>query len=261
MIDIGANLTHKSYKDDLDSVLSSAWKKGVEAIIITGCNLEDSQEALKLSSLDKRLYSTCGIHPHLACDHIHFSHTLFNTIIENDSCCAIGECGLDYHRNYSAPYDQKLVFNTQLEIASKSSLPLFLHQRDAIDDFLSILDSHTLSNEFVTHCFTDNKKILRRLLDRGSYIGVTGWITDSSRNSDLLSAVKYIPDDRLLCETDSPYLLPYNREEKPSVSQRNEPQYLHNVVSALSEARGQSFETIAKICKSNTLRLFSKIEL
>lgn len=261
MIDIGANLTHDSYSHDIEKVLARAWQSGVKAIVMTGDDLEKSKNAKELCGLDERLYFTCGIHPHQAKNNLAFSKKSYIDLLEDKRCVAIGECGLDYHRNYSSPEEQIVIFKQQLKIALDYKLPLFLHQRDALDDYLEILDSFNLKNTLITHCFTGDEDTLRKLLDRDSYIGITGWITDTNRNQDILDAVKYIPDDRLMIETDAPYLIPKNIVNTPAQSNRNEPYYLSYIVKAVSEARNQSIDKTINETVKNSLRVFSTIQL
>ena len=256
MIDIGANLTHHSFCDDLDTVLSDAWKAELSAIIVTGCSLADSHDAMKLATRDPRLYFTCGIHPHMAKDHLSFDQAAYQTLLQHPRCVAIGECGLDNHRDFSSPEQQKQVFAQQLEIAHASSLPLFLHQRNALDDFLMMIKESGITNKFVTHCFTDGPKELKRLLDAGSYIGVTGWLCDQRRNHALLEALAYIPLDRLLIETDAPYLMPAADSNK---TMRNEPKNLPIVAERIASLLGSTTEALVEQTTKNTYALFDKI--
>jgi hypothetical protein len=156
---------------------------------------------------------------------------------------AAGECGLDYFRNFSPHPDQQRVFRAQLELATRARKPVFLHQRDAHEDFLQILrDYRGLAG--VAHCFTGDAAELAAYLDHGLYIGITGWICDERRGQNLQRLVADIPLDRLLVETDAPYLLPRNLEPKPR-TRRNEPKYLPHIVDAIARRRGESFATIA----------------
>ncbi|MDI9347344.1 MAG: TatD family hydrolase [Methylacidiphilales bacterium] len=258
MIDIGANLTHPSFEKDLSEVLVRAWNSGIEAIIITGGTLTESARARELCKYDSKLYYTCGIHPHEAINHKDFDQENFLAMLHNDRCVALGECGLDYHRNYSSPDIQQVLFHQQLSIAKGSSLPLFLHQRNALDDYLAIIKEHTLCNKLVTHCFTEGRETLKKLLDIGSYIGITGWLCDKRRNQELLEAISYIPQDKLLIETDAPFLTP---DEVKDIDKRNEPSNLIWIVRKIAALRGITNEELITITTNNSLKLFDKINL
>ena len=177
-------------------------------------------------------------------------------MIQKDVVIAVGECGLDYFRNLSPRDAQLSAFRRQLEIAKDSALPLFLHQRDAHDDFVTVLEPE-LPNiaRAVAHCFTGEEDALREYLAMGLYIGLTGWICDERRGENLLSIVSIIPDEKLLVETDAPYLIPRTLRPKPK-TRRNEPAYLPEIIRVLAKARDQSKEHIAKITTDNARRFF-----
>jgi TatD DNase family protein len=202
------------------------------------------------------LYSTAGVHPHHASDYDDTSDALIRSLIEKDTVVAVGECGLDYFRNFSPRETQLDAFRRQLEIAKDSGMPVFLHQRDAHDDFVEILEP-TLPDlsRAVAHCFTGEGDSLREYVAMGLYIGITGWICDERRGKHLHDIVPIIPDDRLLVETDAPYLLPRSIRPKPK-NRRNEPMYLPEVVRVIAEARGQTPEHVAAISTANAERFF-----
>jgi TatD DNase family protein len=169
---------------------------------------------------------------------------------------AAGECGLDYFRDFSPRPVQRQAFHRQLELAAKMGKPVFLHQRDAHEDFLAILREHrkTLVGG-VTHCFTGNAHELTAYLDLGFAIGITGWICDERRGAHLLPLMREIPADRLLLETDGPYLLPRDLSPKPA-SRRNEPAYLPHITEAVARARGESVTALARSSTAATRKLF-----
>jgi TatD DNase family protein len=170
---------------------------------------------------------------------------------------AVGECGLDYFRNFSPREAQLEAFRRQLDIARDTGLPVFLHQRDAHDDFVEILESALPEiSRAVAHCFTGEHESLREYLAMGLYIGITGWICDERRGQHLHDIVEVIPDDRLLIETDAPYLLPRTIRPKPK-TRRNEPMYLPEVLKVVAEARGQSLEHVAQVTTENARRFFN----
>jgi TatD DNase family protein len=181
---------------------------------------------------------------------------LLTELAHNDVVVAIGECGLDYFRNFSPRADQMAAFRSQLEIASATGLPVFLHQRDAHDDFVEILEPMLPDlSRAVAHCFTGEGESLREYLAMGLWIGITGWICDERRGAHLHDIVSVIPDDRLLIETDAPYLLPRTIQPKPK-SRRNEPAFLTEILRVVAEARGQTQEHVARITTENAIRFF-----
>jgi TatD DNase family protein len=167
---------------------------------------------------------------------------------------AVGECGLDYFRDFSPRDVQRRAFTQQLEIAATLGKPVFLHQRDAHDDFLAILREHGVTNG-VAHCFTAGERERDAYLELGLHLGITGWINDERRGLPLREAVKGIPADRLMLETDAPYLLPRDLRPMPK-SRRNEPQYLPQVAAAVAAARGESIDAVAAHSTATARRFF-----
>jgi len=257
LVDIGANLAHHSFDDDRDEVLQRAADAGVSTLIITGSSDDSNVAALKLAEQHKRaLYSTAGVHPHHASDYSETSDAVIRECIANEQCVAVGECGLDYFRMVS-PREAKLdAFRAQLDIAVESGHPVFLHQRDAHDDFVDVLEPVLPKlSRAVAHCFTGESESLREFVAMGLYIGITGWICDERRGTHLKDIVSCVPDDRLMLETDAPYLLPRTIRPKPK-SRRNEPAYLPEVLKTVAEARGQSEQQVAEMTTANAKRFF-----
>ena len=258
MIDIGLNLSHESFASDLDAVIQRAVVAGVSQGILTGATEQGSKDAYELTQKYPDLfYSTAGVHPHYSSEYTSDVHKTIEELIENDNVVAVGECGLDFNRNFSTTSEQEYAFRQQLEIAKNSQLPVFLHQRDAHDLFLEVLKDNI--NEIsggVAHCFTGTKEQMKDYLDLGLYIGITGWICDERRGQDLQEAIKFLPIDRLLIETDAPYLLPRDLKPKPK-SRRNEPMYLGHVLETIARLRNEKVETLAQLTIQNTKRLFS----
>lgn len=257
LIDIGLNLTHDSFAADLDAVLQRAQAAGVQRMIVTGSDVEHSRSAFHLvEKYPDMLRSTAGVHPHHAANYRNTDRGVLQKLSSDPLTVAVGECGLDYFRNFSPHADQERVFRLQLELAVEVRKPVFLHQRDAHDEFIAILRDYLprLSGG-VAHCFTGDAAQARDYLDMGLYIGVTGWICDERRGESLREAVGHIPLDRLVIETDAPYLLPRDLKPKPA-SHRNEPMYLPQVLRRLAACRGESPESIAAATTTNALRLF-----
>jgi TatD DNase family protein len=258
LIDIGANIAHDSFDEDRSDMMQRAADAGVGKIIVTGSSDESNVQAAELAEQSPGiLYSTAGVHPHHASDYTEDSDALIRSLIEKDVVVAVGECGLDYFRNFS-PRDAQLdAFQRQLEIAKESGLPVFLHQRDAHDDFVELLEPALPDlSRAVAHCFTGEGESLREYVAMGLYIGITGWICDERRGQHLHDIVSIIPDDKLLIETDSPYLMPRTIRPRPK-SRRNEPMYLSEVVRVLAAARDQSVDHVATITTANAKHFFS----
>lgn len=245
LIDIGANLTHESFRPDFDDMLARASAHGVGRMVVTGASREGSEHALAMAKASGgRLFATAGVHPHHAVDYDDATDALLRQWAREPEVRAVGETGLDYNRNYSPREVQREVFERQLEIAVEVGKPLFLHQRDAHHDFLAILRRYRDKvPAAVVHCFTDTGEALRDYLDLDCHIGITGWICDERRGAHLRELVKLIPADRLMLETDSPYLLPRTIRPMPK-DRRNEPMYLAHIRDEVARDRGESKETL-----------------
>ncbi|MCY4254612.1 MAG: TatD family hydrolase [Gammaproteobacteria bacterium] len=261
LIDIGANLADESFDADREAVIERAAAAGVRRMIVTGTGLDESESALALAERRPAvLRCTAGIHPHLATqwtDSPQEARRRLGGVLGSQRAVAAGECGLDYFRNLSPPRAQRAAFAGQLELAAERGKPLFLHQRDAHDDFLAMLKEHGVSRiGGVAHCFTGGPGQAESYLDLGLYIGITGWILDERRNHDLLKAIPLIPPDRVLLETDSPYLLPRHPDVKPRRKRRNEPRFLPYVARELARRMGIDAEELAAAAYRNAQALF-----
>lgn len=257
LIDIGINLAHDSYDADRGSVIARAAAAGVVQMIVTGSSAESSRTAIALSRQHTgRLFATAGVHPHHATDLSAAVLTELGELTLAPEVVAVGECGLDYFRNYSPHAAQREAFHRQLQLAARCGKPVFLHQREAHGDFIAILREHwpALAGG-VAHCFTGGAAELECYLELGLAIGITGWICDERRGGHLLELVRRIPADRLLLETDGPYLLPRDLHPKPS-SRRNEPVYLAHIAAAVARARGEPAESLARSSTAAARRLF-----
>ena len=259
MIDIGANLAHESFADDLDAVLTRAGDAGVEQIIVTGSCMDSSRKALALAGqYPGRLFATAGLHPHHAAEYGAEHQALFGELLADPRVVSGGECGLDYFRDLSPRADQRRAFVAQLQLAIAAGKPAFLHQRDAHADFLPMLREYRPHLvDVVVHCFTDTAQALEDYLSLDCHIGITGWICDERRGAHLLAAATQIPAQRLMIETDSPYLLPRNIRPRPK-HRRNEPVYLPYVVEQLAAATGRSVHAIRQ-SSSATARAFFRL--
>lgn len=256
MIDIGVNLLHESFLQNLQEFRSQSLNAGVENFIAISSHLEESQQLCTLSKteFDHQLLHTIGCHPHHADTWNNQSYDQFSQLIMDHKAIAVGETGLDFNRNFSTQDNQRKAFIEQIELAKHHHLPLYLHEREAFSSLKEILISHSENKvRGVIHCFTGDKDCLKSYLDLGLYIGVTGWVCDERRGMDLQEAVKYIPRNRLLVETDAPYLLPRNIRPRPK---KNHPKYLPYVVDVIAQLRGETSEYIRQITLENTKILF-----
>jgi TatD DNase family protein len=258
LVDIGSNLAHDSFAKDRDTVMARAAQAGVRRQIVTGADLTSSRQAAALAALHPaRLWSTAGVHPHHAQSFVASQRTELRDLLRMNPVVAVGECGLDYFRNFSTPAAQRAAFITQLEIAAELGKPVFLHQRDAHGDFSAILeDFRGKLSGGVAHCFTGGVGELEAYLALGLHIGITGWVCDERRGLALRGAVARIPADRLLLETDAPYLLPRDLEPKPQ-SRRNEPAFLPHIARVVADLRGESLERVGEVTTHNAVALFA----
>jgi TatD DNase family protein len=257
LTDIGANLAHESFAEDLEAVLARAEAAGVSRLIVTGSDLQSSRDALTLAErYPRQCFATAGLHPHHAEDWSPAHDQLMRDSANARRLVAIGETGLDFFRDIAPRAAQENVFEAQLAVACDHGMPVFLHQRDAHDRFLPILREHLPHlPRAVVHCFTDSGQALEDYLGVGCYIGITGWICDERRGRELYDNVARIPDDRLMIETDCPYLMPRTIRPKPK-TRRNEPANLPWVVETVAAARRQTVEEVAALTHANAARFF-----
>jgi TatD DNase family protein len=239
-------------------VLQRAAAVGVSRMIVTGATLSGSQQALDLvAHWPDRLRSTAGVHPHHAAELDGAGLAQLRALLTHPAVAAVGECGLDYYRNY-CPHDvQRAAFVQQLEIAAALGKPVFLHQRDAHADFLAIVREYRPRlRAAVAHCFTDTTSAAEDYLNLGLHIGITGWICDERRGQHLQEVVRRVPAGRLMLETDGPYLLPRDLPTKPA-SRRNEPAYLPHIAARIAAARGESVQDLANHTTVTALDFFA----
>lgn len=246
LIDIGANLTHESFDRDRDAVIQRARAAGVTRQIITGATLEHSEQALALAlQYPGELFATAGVHPHHASEYTAECDARLRELCQHPAVVSAGECGLDYFRDFSPRKDQQRAFEMQLQLAVDLNKPVFLHQRDAHADFMAVMAG--FKNQLgpaVVHCFTGSKEELFDYLDQDWYIGITGWICDERRGAHLRELVAAIPADRLMVETDAPYLLPRTLKPMPK-DRRNEPAFLPHIVQEIARERQEDWQLSA----------------
>ena len=259
VIDIGANLVNSAFDADRPDVLRRAAAAGVASMIVTGTSVAASRTALALAE-KAGLFATAGVHPHDAEEAAADWPDAIATLAQSPEVVAVGETGLDYYRNYSSQDAQRRAFRRQAELAVATAKPLFVHDRDSGGETRAILaDYRDALAGCVIHCFTGTAEELDGYLEDGYHIGITGWICDERRGTGLAELVARIPADRLLIETDAPYLLPRNlpRDIAPKPrSRRNEPAFLPWVAAKLAECRGEDVTTLARQTHVNTVRFF-----
>ena len=259
IIDIGANLADSSFDSDRDQVLQRARDAGIVQIVVTGASAQGSLDAVALAeSRPGELFATAGVHPHRASSYDAQTDGLIRELVNHEAVVAAGETGLDYFRDISPRPVQQRVFEQQLQIGVDSKLPVFLHQRDGHEDFIAILrEFRDQLQNAVVHCFTGSREEMYECLDLDCHIGITGWICDERRGNHLKEFVGDIPANRLMIESDSPYLKP--RSMRPRVkSHRNEPQWLTWTLGVVAASRGEiPAETAALTTK--TARAFFRL--
>lgn len=260
MIDIGANLLNGQFRHDLNAVLARAWAAGLQHLIVTATNPQDAVAAARLCAAHDRLSCTAGVHPHHAGEvHAAGGDWLgqIRALAADERVCAIGETGLDFHRNFSPHAAQQAVFTAQVELAAELGLPLFVHDRDsqgAVYDIL-IKRADDLAG-VVIHCFTGSEQDLIRYLDAGFCIGVTGWVCDQRRGGRLRELVPKIPLHRLLIETDAPFLLPQGTASPTAYKRRNEPCLLPSIAEFIAGLLRMPPMEVANRTAANARRLF-----
>jgi len=225
-------------------------------MVVTGSSPTSSARAIALARAHPgRLFATAGVHPHHAGELTRERLEELGALAREREVVAVGECGLDYFRNFSPRAAQQQAFHRQLELALELGKPVFLHQRDAHADFVAILREHAPAWRGVAHCFTGNAEELDCYLELGLAIGITGWICDERRGTHLAALMPRVPAERLLLETDGPYLLPRDLKPRPT-SRRNEPAYLPQVARAVARARGESLDALARSSTAAARALF-----
>lgn len=255
MFDIGVNLTSSQFAKDSDDVVARARNAGVKGMLLTGTSAEESLQAQQLAQRHQ-CWSTAGVHPHDSSSWTPEVEEVIRGLALTPEVVAIGECGLDFNRNFSTPEEQERAFTAQLAMAAELSLPVFMHCRDAHSRFIALLDPwlEKLPGAAL-HCFTGTREEMQDCLDRGLYLGITGWVCDERRGLELRELLPFIPAQRLLIETDAPYLLPRDLSPKPA-SRRNEPARLKHILERIAGWRGEEVQWLEEITDNNVRSLF-----
>ncbi len=248
LTDTHCHLFYDELKNDLSAVLERARELGVGRFICVATNIADSNECLQLSVAHENIYATTGIHPHDAKDAPKDFVDQIHELMNDDKMVAVGEMGLDYFRNLSDPEVQKKIFRAQMKIALDLNKPIIFHNRDADEDLVSIL-SEFPDVRGVAHCFSSTLEVAEKFMDLGYYISFSGNIT--FKNSHLPNVAKEIPLDRLLVETDCPYLSP-----DPYRGKTNEPARVRVVAEKLADIHCLPFEKIVEVTSNNATEVF-----
>lgn len=243
IIDIGINLINRQFQEDKEAVLDYALEHGVYKMILTGTSVRNSEASLAFAkSRPGVLYSTAGIHPHDAKSWTTAATEALRRLLRQKEVVAVGECGLDFDRDFSPRKQQEQCFAAQLELAAEVQKPLFLHERAAFVKFNEVIAIYrNRLPQAVVHCFTGSLSEARHYLDQGFYLGFTGAVTDSRRFAHLDEVLKYVPLDRMMIETDAPFMLAKNvpsSELFPDAPRRNEPGFLKYIVHYIARQKG-----------------------
>jgi TatD DNase family protein len=259
IVDIGVNLGHRSFQADRRQVIQRAFASGVHLMIVTGTSLSASQEAVQIArEYPAHLFATAGVHPHDSRSATESTISELRHLASDEKVVAIGECGLDFNRDFSPRPQQEKWFEAQVALAEDLQMPLFMHERDARQRFCEILASTRKRVPAVLHCFTGTREELDSYLDMGLHIGITGWICDERRGTHLRELVKRIPLDRFMIETDAPFLLPRTIPKKPKDG-RNEPAFLPYVLQTVAECLSKPVAEVAA-ATTKTAREFFRLD-
>lgn len=262
MVDTHCHLNFKAFDGDLDSVVRRFTRKGGEALVVVGAKIDSSEKAIKISKQNSICYAAVGFHPHHVNEITSFGEieSKLESLTQNSKVVAIGETGIDYYRYKSYPEidstnknKQKDLFEIHLNIANRNKLPLIIHCREAQEDLMNYI-SNFMKEKCLTgvfHCFDGSRQYLESVLALGFYIGFDGNITYKA-NEHLRNLVRETPFDRLVVETDSPYLTPL-----PFRGQRNEPSYLSYTISCVAEIKNKKADDVAQITAENARELFN----
>lgn len=262
LIDIGLNLASHRFSRDWKRVVARAHEAGVERFILTGTSLKISHEVALLTEqmAPASACFTAGIHPHYASELDADALIQLRALLAHPNAVAVGETGLDYNRDLSPRPVQRAALEAQVELACDTGKPLFLHEREAAQDLIAILDNAgERLPKCVVHCFTGTEAVARQYIERGFYLGITGWVGQKNRNQDLLGALQAIPPERTMLETDAPYLTPPGY--RPDIAGRNEPAALPRVAELLAIARGVPVEQVRADAYTATMAFFGLPQL
>jgi|YNPNPStandDraft_1061719.scaffolds.fasta_scaffold05877_5 TatD DNase family protein len=253
LVDTHAHLETDAFEEDREAVLARAWECGLVALVAVGSgeSIESNEKTVRLADEERRIFSTVGIHPHCAKDADPRWISSLEGLLRNPKVVAVGEIGLDYHYLHSPKESQRTLFRELLSLAREAGKPVVIHDRQAHEDLRDILatDGKGIVGG-VVHCFSGDYRLASWCLDRGLYLSFTGVVTfpGAQRERDV---VRRIPLERILIETDAPYLTPV-----PHRGKRNEPAYVIYVAREIARIRGTSLEEVAAVTTENAKKLF-----
>lgn len=253
LFDSHCHIDDRCYDGDFTAMLERAAKAGVAAMLIAGVDAKGAPKAVRLANQYGNIYAAVGVHPHDAQHCTENDLTKLEALSRETKVVAVGEIGLDFNRIFSPQKDQEKWFVRLLEMADRCNLPIILHERDTEGRLLEMLEAHKGQYHGVIHCFSGNEEELLRYLDLGLHVGITGIVTIKKRGARLRQLVPKIPVNRILIETDAPYLTPAPEKNK---FRRNEPAFVSRVLCKIAEVRDEEPETLAKTIWNNTSRLF-----
>jgi len=256
IIDSHCHLTYEPMSNALNETINRANKDGIKYMLTISTEDKSFEQILKIVNSYESVYGTYGIHPHEAKSHQHIqSVDIINKVNQNKKIIGIGETGLDFYYNHSEKKDQIYSFEVHISAAQENNLPLIVHTRSAEKETLQILEKHSKKKEtkILIHCFTGSREFAFKLLDLGAYISASGVVT-FKKSQDLANTFRDIPNEKILVETDAPYLAPVPLRGKP-----NEPSYIIHTVKFLSKIKNLSFDKFSKITTNNFFNLFGKL--
>jgi TatD DNase family protein len=255
LIDSHCHLDFPDFADELEAVVARAEAAGVERLVTISTRVRQGARLVAIAERFPNVYFTIGTHPHQAAEESEVDVPAIRAFAAHRKCVGIGEAGLDYHYNYAPRDVAARVFRAQIALARELKLPLVIHSREADEDMAAILREETAAGAFaaVLHCFTSSRALAETGLELGFHVSFSGVVTFKN-SSDLRAIARDVPLDRVLVETDAPFLAPV-----PHRGRRNEPAFVAETARALAEAKGVDFATIAAATRANTLRLFAKM--
>ena len=261
-IDIGINLTNKQFDNDTDDIIQDALDQDVSKMVLTGTSVRNSQLSAQLAkNYPGVLYSTAGIHPHDAKSFNSESIPALRELLKQKQVASVGECGLDFDRDFSPRPVQEKCYAAHLALAIEVQKPLFLHERAAFNRFSGITKEYLPQLPLgVVHCFTGSLAEAKAYLDMGLYLGFTGAISDAKRFAYLKEVVAYVPLDKIMIETDAPFMLPKNvpaSKLKKYNERRNEPSFLPYVAGTVAQFKGISLDKVAEVTTENAAFFFN----
>lgn len=255
LFDSHCHINDPCFEEDFDPMLERASEAGVKAMMIAGVSIETSEKAICLARTHGNIYTAVGIHPHDAEGCTSETINTLKELAQNDCVRAWGEIGLDFNRMHSPASVQELWFETQMAAAEDLGLPMIFHERDSMGRFQEMVKAFNFkAPQGVVHCFSGTKEEMFSYLDLGFHIGITGILTIKQRGAELRRLAPMIPEDRILIETDAPYLTPAPRKNKV---RRNEPAFVKFVMERLAEVRQADIETLSETVWNNTCKLYN----